>query len=357
MKLNQLCGAIVLVCASSAWSQMEPDVPQPAGPFHLYPQEIVDALLLRKQAEQTAFYNSALPGAYSFIASNRLWQSGDKLIVAFHGGDYVLWKAIADIANLWTKEANISFDFGFDDKKKTARTWNPGSPVAVSAHVKIRLDVDNALVRYSAVGRDAFLPEFATGTMVLGGVAIAHPLWSKEDRADILHEFGHVLGFLHEQQRSECVAEFRTVTGPHGEPTLYDVYQQVYKKPPEWTKKNFELSASYQVQGSDAPDKRSLFMYPTLPQILPATFHGKDGPCYTGQKNLAMSAQDRARARQDYPFSPDNLITNLASGNVAAVKQLLASAGPLAASPLVQQRLENIERALRPQVYIQIASE
>ncbi|HVE52542.1 MAG TPA: hypothetical protein VNB23_04100, partial [Ramlibacter sp.] len=218
--------------------------PAPANPAHTYPPELAAALLQRKLEERKAIAATPMPAAFAFVASNHLWPSGQRLIVAFHGGHYEVWRDIAAIANKWSTVANVTFDFGLDPANRTARMWHPSDPPS-AAHVRIRLDVDSPAVRYAAVGREAFLPEFAAGSLVLGGLVFAHPLWSAEDRADILHEFGHVLGFLHEQQRPECHKDLRLEPGPGGEPSIYQVYEKLYNWELAKTRANLLLAETY----------------------------------------------------------------------------------------------------------------
>jgi len=348
-----MCATALVAAMSATWGRAGDTPPHPP---YTYPPALAEALLRRQAAEAAAAQKTPYPAAFAFVSKNYLWPAGQRLIVAFHGGRYEVWRDIATIADQWSTVANVTFDFGLDPKAKTARMWDPLDPTAEPAHVRVRLDESSASIRYAAVGREAFLKEFNDGSLVLGGVALIHPLWSAEDRADILHEFGHVLGFLHEQQRPECQKEFRLEKGLNGEPTIYELYEKLYQWGPEKTQANLLLAASYKAESMGLPDKKSLFMYPTEDIILSATLHGTKGPCYVKRKNLMLSKGDIERARKDYPFNTDNTIVNLASSNIETLKQLAgATAGELATAPLLQ-RLEHVERALRPLVYIQVAS-
>lgn len=329
--------------------------PELASPQHTYPPELAEALLKRKLAEEQAIAATPLSAAFAFVSKNFLWPSGQRLIVAFYGGHYEMWRDIAEIANQWSNVANITFDFGLDPKKRTARMWNPADQMTSAIHVRVRLDMDSAQIRYSAVGREAWNQEFIAGSLVLGGLRFSYPMWTAEDKADILHEFGHVLGFVHEQQRPECSKDWRLEPGPGGEPSVFQVYEKVFNWRPEKTRTNLLLAEKYQGEAMGPPDKLSLFMYPTLPALLPATFSGGKGPCHIARKNFQLSKDDIKRARNDYPFHTDNGITRLAAENLETLKQYTISSG-LSASPLLQ-RLQNVEKALRPLVYVQVPSE
>lgn len=353
VSLSSACLLTAAVLSGQAWAQTPA---QPPSPPNAYPPALAEALLKRKEAEAAAAGQTPAAAAFALFSNNYFWPAGQNLIVAFHGGRYEVWSEVAKIAAQWSTVANVTFDFGLNPKTKTARMWDPSDPSAVAAHVRVRLDVNDPFTRYAAVGREAFQKEFESGTLVLGGLVAAYPLWSAEDRADILHEFGHALGFLHEQQRPECTQELRLVKGPNGEPTIYEVYQDVYRWDEVKTRTNLLLAASYKATASGPLDKRSLFMYPTIDPVLPATLNGTKGPCYVKKKNLTLSSNDIERARREYPFDTDNTITNLALSNIETLKQVVISGGAgLGAAPLLQ-RLESAEKALRPLVYIQVAT-
>lgn len=319
-----------------------------------YPTELAQKLLEQRKAEIDAAAAAPTPALFSFVSTNYRWPTGTRLIVAFQGGSFPVWLEISKIANQWSKYANVTFDFGINQAAKTARIWKIGDPVSI-AHVRIRLDAPRRDQRWSAVGQDTFNPLFAEGSMTLGGIANSYPMWTDEDRADILHEFGHVLGFLHEQQRDECQSDFRYVRGANGEPSIYDLYWKYFAWDHDKTEANLKLDAHYgQTSGSTEPDKTSLFLYPLYEFLLPATLHGKDGPCYVKNKNLTMSKNDIAKASEMYPRSApsDALKASPVFSNIPTLRTV-ASALP---SSALTQRIERIEHASRALVYIQIGS-
>lgn len=320
-----------------------------------YPLEVAQALLKRRLAEQESAKTLPAHAAFAFVANNLAWPAGQRLIVAVYGGRYEVWRDVSAIADEWSKYANVVFDFGLDAKTNTARMWDPSDPKPNFAHIRIRLDIDSPNIRYSAVGREATLPEFSTGSMVLGGIAARHGTWTAIDRGDILHEFGHALGFLHEHQRPECASEFRRTPGPHGEPTIFDIYKSQFNWDRGQVETNLFVSATYKTSFTGKPQKKSLFNYPTPDPVLPALVNGTKGPCYTRVRNTMLSATDIARAREDYPFSTDNSIVKLSTGNLATLTTVANSNFTgVAAAPLLA-RLENARQAALPIVYIQVA--
>ncbi len=356
-RVQRACSAVIALLlaggSNCATAQLASPL-SPAAPATLegYPTEIAQSLLQRKLAEEEAIRNTPAPALFSLVATNFLWPSGTKLIVAFQGGRYEIWKDIASIAAQWSSIANITFDFGIDPVARTARTYRPGDPPS-SAHVRINLTNTLTTLRWSSVGRQALLPEFNQDTMSLGGIAQTYPFWTDEDRADVLHEFGHVLGFLHEQQRADCTSDYRLERGPNGEPTIFDIYWTVYRAAHDWTRANLLLSNTFKGDGSGKPDKQSLFLYPTPDAILPGTLSGSKSPCYVRRKNLRISAEDVKRARRDYPFQPGNSFGSFAASNIEPLKNLTA-AGGLSASPPLADKMERLELASRPLVYIQV---
>ena len=123
-----------------------------------YPTEIAQSLLDRKLAEDEAIRNTPAPALFAFVATNFAWQNGTKLIVAFQGGRYEIWRDIAALATQWSAVANVTFDFGIDPVARSARMYQATDPPSI-AQVRINLTATDARLRWSAVGRQALLPE------------------------------------------------------------------------------------------------------------------------------------------------------------------------------------------------------
>jgi hypothetical protein len=318
-----------------------------------YSEEVAQALLKKRQDEEAA-KNRAPNGALEALFTQDFrWQPGQEIIVAFYGGSYPVWAEISRLANTWAQYANITFNFGLDPVKKTARTWGLGDPVSV-AHIRIRLD-EGVSGRSSAVGTQTFYNVFSSGSMVLAGLANSYPLWTGEDRADVIHEFGHALGFFHEQQRAECIKDFRREKGPNGEPTIYDVYWDVYRWPAEKTESNLKLDESLRFDTLGKPDGNSIMLYPTPDRLLPGTLSGTKGPCYVKTKNTALSKTDIAAAQQMYPGKG---VLGLASApsearrNVPVLQTLAASVDERDRN-VVAERLAVLDKSTRPLVWVQ----
>lgn len=344
--LHALLGAVMSMGTFPVLSQAKPPVTEG------YSQDVAAALLKKRQDEDAAKSRASNGALEALFTQDFRWQPGQEIIVAFYGGSYPVWAEIARLADTWAKYANITFNFGLNPAKKTARTWQLGDPVSI-AHIRIRLDEDVS-GRSSAVGTQTFYSVFSSGSMVLAGLANSYPLWTGEDRADVIHEFGHALGFFHEQQRAECLKDFRREKGSNGEPTIYDLYWQVYQWPREKTESNLKLDEGMRFDTLGKPDANSIMLYPTPDKLLPATLSGTKGPCYVKTKNKALSKTDIVAAQQMYPGKG---VVALDAGPSEArrnvpVLQTLAASVDARDRTVVAERIAVLDKSTRPLVWI-----
>jgi hypothetical protein len=100
------------------------------------------------------------------------WVNGSTIRIRFLGGTAAQQKLVRDIAPEWTKHANLKFVFTED------------------ARAEIRVSFDANDGAWSYVGTDNSEIPLQAATLNLG--------W--QDRAVILHEFGHMIGLAHEHQ-------------------------------------------------------------------------------------------------------------------------------------------------------------
>jgi len=112
---------------------------------------------------------------------SKFWAPGRTLTVGFFNETPVEHQAaIEKVARQWLCSANLKFDF-VDNPFADIRIYTGGE--------------DN----YSQVGTDALLASPMDATMALG-IKPDDPLF----RRTVLHEFGHVLGLLHEHQHPKA---------------------------------------------------------------------------------------------------------------------------------------------------------
>lgn len=214
-------------------------------------------------------------------ATSKMWQPGSTLRVRMDGGSALVRSKVVQYANEWTRYANIRFNF------------------IPSGDAEIIVTFGNDGHSWSYVGRDCidpgrrFLGNFTmNGTTHFGWFDDATP--EDEFRRVILHEFGHVLGFKHEQShpdggipwdREATYAHFAAKNPPWGRD---EVNRQV-----------FEIASRSETQFSSY-DRTSIMQYAVPNELTIGDFE-------IGW-NTTLSETDKAFARLMYP--PGNITGN-----------------------------------------------
>lgn len=130
------------------------------------------------------------------------WPNGSTLRVKFLGGHPLWQQAIAHFANEWTQYANLHFQFLPQNSRQPA-------------DIRIGFGPGGAWSRLGTEARD--VTDQSQPTMNFEW----DPTTSEDQfRADTLHEFGHALGFLHEQQNPDAAI-------PWDRERVYAYYQSV----------------------------------------------------------------------------------------------------------------------------------
>lgn len=242
-----------------------------------------------------------------FYDSEKTWNPGATVRVAFRGGNQNLYRNIAEAAAEWMRYANIKLDFG---SPGAYREWTLGDGDYAA---EIRIGFDD-VGYWSVLGTEALALKPGESSMNLSGFETALP---GDWRAVVLHEFGHALGFHHEHQHSAgtCDKEFRWYDDPGyvrkrnewGEfvenngkrPGLYTVLEGA---PNHWgqSKVDFNLKrlpySHAFVLG--AFDGKSIMKY-----FFPAwMFHDPaNSKCYSPTDNRELSQGDQEGAAKMYP--------------------------------------------------------
>jgi serralysin len=118
------------------------------------------------------------------LLRSRRWRPGRTLHVAFLEGPPILQQKVASYAQQWCQYANITFLFDHHPEAEIRITFQPGktgtwSDIGTDA---LHIPTDQPTMNYSQLTADS--PDEAFSYYVL-------------------HEFGHVLGLLHEHQSPE----------------------------------------------------------------------------------------------------------------------------------------------------------
>jgi hypothetical protein len=177
----------------------------------------------------------------------RLWPKGKAIAIRFLDppttpGIAPLRARVEGLARTWTDHTNLSFHFLADTDP---------TPAEVSVRLAPYLDRRAGLSR-SYIGREALDHVRRVATMDL----IFAPSATDEFRRFlVLHEFGHVLGLIHEHQRPGRVFDWS--------PAIYDLARSAWR----WERDQIDaqLQALYaapeRVAGT-RPDPKSVMMYP-----------------------------------------------------------------------------------------------
>jgi hypothetical protein len=223
--------------------------------------------------------------SYGVYDYNKTWQPGSTLKIKFLNGDSYLQGKVMQYAAEWTMYANIKFDY-----------VNSGAS-------DIRIRFDNSGNTYSRIGTDARLVPQASHTVNFG--------WFSRytDEADfkrtILHEFGHILGLLHEHSNPLSPIKWNK-----------DYIYAYYLQRLNWSVWDVEsnIFSRYSVNHTNKKyDRYSIMHYP-----IPKEFT-LDG--YSVGWNGELSFDDKQLARELYPAQ--NLITgnnSIASCELTSIK-------------------------------------
>lgn len=206
----------------------------------------------------------------ALVASKR-WGPGYVLRCRFLDGSAKMQKKVRTVAREWEKYAKVTIKF----------------VTRAPAEVRISFYADDG--SWSAVGRDALNTSYFPPhqpTMNFGWVRDDSD--PTEDRAVILHEFGHALGCIHEHQSPTFDRKWDKAA----------VYKYFQGPPNYWDKAAIDSNVlqKYSPKGilATAFDAKSIMLYAFDAQL----FSDGKGPT---NENTNLSTQDRGMIRKMYP--------------------------------------------------------
>lgn len=207
------------------------------------------------------------------LNSTKLWKPGRSLKIRFLGGTPELQTKVREVAEQWTKFANIKFK------------WVEAEPS------QIRISFEKGKGNWSNVGTDCLSIKNSEATMNFGNIVESSPT-SKIRRA-VLHEFGHALGCEHEH-----MSPLRSFKWNEEQ-----IYADCAKEPNNWSRTKTARNVINQLNAADVQTRKfdadsiMLYQYPAS-WIIGA----KEAP----KLNTRLSKEDKSYIQYCYPaYSSD----------------------------------------------------
>jgi TIR domain len=199
--------------------------------------------------------------------SAKLWPNGSVLSVGFLEGEPSVRWEVVKTASEWMEHANLRFVFGN------------------RADACIRISFQEA-GSWSLIGTDALIVPQNQPTINLGWLNTNTS--AEEVRRVVLHEFGHVLGLVHEHQIANALIPWNT-----------EAVYRFYAGPPNfWTKQEVEAMMFQKYERDYFPlekdfDPQSIMLFPINRELT-------DGSFQVGVNNT-LSDGDKAFVKKLYP--------------------------------------------------------
>jgi hypothetical protein len=211
---------------------------------------------------------TAKPNAAIYTASK--WTPGQTIRIKFLNGDSYLQEKVKLYANYWTRFANIKFEY---------------VSIAENADVKIGFKWNNDGASWSALGKQCQYYAQDTPSMNFGWFD-ANTTQTELIRT-ILHEFGHLVGLIHEHQSPDGNILWN-------KPVVYEYYQ----KNSGWTSDKVDANIFNKYSGTQTNystyDNLSIMHYP-----IDASFTTNG---YSVGLSTDLSSTDKMFTTKMYPF-------------------------------------------------------
>jgi len=247
--------------------------PHPAEAQHSHPMDIppIADEMAQPGGEVPHICSAPEPLAEDHVSGQRAalynplyWGKNADISIGFMGGSQKLRERVRDAAMLWIDEggAKVTFRFWMDDDPSDAN---------------VRISFTPGIGSWSYIGKQAMKISKNKPTMNFGWLDNSSS--DEELRRVVLHEFGHMLGLIHEHQHPEAKINW-------DKPKVYDYYM---KGPNGWTKDKVDtnLFAKYSPNNlfRSEFDEDSIMMYAVDSRMT------KDG--YSTEWNSNLSDLDK----------------------------------------------------------------
>ncbi|RXW13971.1 hypothetical protein EST38_g11881 [Candolleomyces aberdarensis] len=213
--------------------------------------------------------------------ASRLWDNGQTLSISFIGpkiGTKNQQNKVKEVLKLWQEHVNLDFNFVEDND--------------TSAIIRISFDPNRG--SYSYIAKDMFLPSKTEQTMNLG-LVWDDPAITDQEMGNILHEFGHAIGFLHEIKNPRRDEKLKL-----REKVIIDYYLQTQPGIFDERSVRYNILDVYNLQ--EVTNFSSLDLKSVMKFFMPAEWNEGNIEVLP---NYVLSEFDKAFALLNYPFAPD----------------------------------------------------
>jgi len=198
--------------------------------------------------------------------TKKLWKPGETLKVYFFGGQDKRTQRVLEYASIWSNHCSIKFQ---------------ATNKIEEAKIRVAFQAPSS---WSYVGTDALGVPRNESTINFGWLDDTLP--EKDYKQVVLHEFGHVLGLIHEHQSPVIKIDWN-------KPFVYCYFLQHHN----WTKSDVDRNLFQEFEQTttqySALDKASIMGYYIPPQF---TIDGQEFP-----QNYILSLMDEQYVGQLYP--------------------------------------------------------
>lgn len=207
------------------------------------------------------------------------WENGHTIKIRFLGGDPVVRRKVEQHARVWLDHINLKFDFGDH------------------ADAEVRIAFVKEEGSWSFIGTDCRNHRDPSSTMNFGWLTPDTP--DREYGRVVAHEFGHMLGFIHEHQNPVAGIKWNREA----------VFKAYMGPPNNWSREDIEHNLFRRYKRSQTQyskfDSKSIMLYPVNAEFT------TDG--WSTERNYVISATDKAFARKMYP-KPEPSAVRLSTG-------------------------------------------